>query len=54
MHYSTEWVVLLLVVGCFAGTAYQCYLAGHLWLLVPTCGIGILVVAIFTWLERRR
>jgi F0F1-type ATP synthase assembly protein I len=54
MHYSTEWVIVILVVGCALGVVYQAYASSTLWVLLPASLIGVLFMAGLHVLETRR
>lgn len=43
MRYTTEWVVILVIMGCALGTVYQVYSAGHLFILLPAVLVALLL-----------
>lgn len=46
MHrYSTEWIIIVLVLAIFGSSVYTAYRAGHLWILLPCLLVALLIMA---------
>ena len=55
MHrYSTEWVVILFVLGVFSSSVYMAYRAGHLWIFGPCLLVALLLMAGLNRLDSAR